>query len=204
VVDVNFGGSTGFGRTYRERLDGQWGVVDVDDCLAAARYLMSHGRADPERIAMEGGSAAGFTVLAAMACSDTIRAGAVRYPVTDLAALAQGDHRFEARYGDTLIGPWPEAQMLYEQRSPLGQADRLKAPLIVFHGLEDGVVPPDQSRILVERLRQRGIPVELMLFEGEGHGFRDGGVQRQVLEATEGFLRRHLGLADQPTAVSGP
>lgn len=204
VVDVNFGGSTGFGRAYRERLDGGWGVVDVDDCLAAARVLVSHGRADQERIAMEGGSAAGFTVLAAMARSDTIRAGAVRYPVTDLSGLAQGDHRFEARYGDTLIGPWPQARMVYEQRSPLAQVDRLQAPLIFFHGLEDGVVPPDQSRNLVERLRQRGVPVELMLFEGEGHGFRDGGVQRQVLEASEAFFRRHLGVEAPPMATSGP
>ncbi|MEI8250128.1 MAG: prolyl oligopeptidase family serine peptidase [Synechococcus sp. ELA057] len=200
VVDVNYGGSTGFGRAYRERLDGQWGVVDVDDCLAAAEALIDQGRADPAGIAMEGSSASGFTVLAAMARDDTIRAGAVRYPVTDLTALAESDHRFEERYFDTLVGPWPQARALYEQRSPLGQVDRLRGPLIVFHGLEDAVVPPDQSRILVERLRQRGVPVDLLLFEAEGHGFRDGTVQRQVLEATEAFFRRHLGLEAQPLA----
>lgn len=200
VVDVNYGGSTGFGRAYRERLNGQWGVVDVDDCLAAAQSLVTSGRADPERIAMEGGSAAGFTVLAAMARDDTIRAGAIRYPVTDLAALAQGDHRFEARYFDSLVGPWPEARELYTQRSPLQQVDRLRAPLLVFHGLEDGVTPPEQSRALVEQLNQRQIPVELRLFAGEGHGFRSGAVQLEVLEATEAFFRRHLDLPDHAPA----
>ena len=194
VVDVNYGGSTGFGRAYRERLDGGWGVVDVEDCLAAARAVVETGRADPERIAMEGSSASGFTVLAAMARSDTIRAGAIRYPVTDLTALAEVDHRFEARYFDALVGPWPAARPLYEQRSPLQQVDRINAPLLVFHGLEDTVVPAQQSIAMVERLRQRGVPVELHLFEGEGHGFRDGAVQRQVLERSEAFFRERLQL----------
>lgn len=203
VVDVNYGGSTGFGRAYRERLDGQWGVVDVDDCLAAARALVSAGQADPRRIAMEGGSAAGFTVLAALARESTIRAGAVRYPVTDLGALAEGDHRFEARYFDALVGPWPAARALYQQRSPLGQADRIQAPLLFFHGLDDRVVPPAQSQVLVERLRSRGVPVELQLFPGEGHGFRDGAVQQQVLERTEAFFRHHFQLPDPATAACG-
>jgi len=202
VVDVNYGGSTGFGRAYRERLTGQWGVVDVDDCLAAARALVAAGHADPQRIAMEGGSAAGFTVLAALARDRTIRAGAVRYPVTDLCALAEADHRFEARYFDALVGPWPEARPLYEQRSPLQQADRIQAPLLFFHGLDDAVVPPEQSRMLVERLRLRGVPVELELFAGESHGFRAGVVQQRVLERTEAFFRRWLQLPDA-TAQAG-
>ena len=201
VVDVNYGGSTGFGRAYRERLDRQWGVVDVDDCLAAARTLVAAGRADPRRIAMEGGSAAGFTVLAALAREHTIRAGAVRYPVTDLGALAEGDHRFEARYFDALVGPWPAARALYAQRSPLAQADRIQAPLLFFHGLDDTVVPPAQSQALVERLRSRGVPVELQLFPGEGHGFRAGAVQQQVLERTEAFFRHHFQL---PEPTPGP
>jgi dipeptidyl aminopeptidase/acylaminoacyl peptidase len=196
VVDVNYGGSTGFGRAYRERLDGGWGVVDVDDCLAAARALVESGRADPVRIAMEGSSASGFTVLAAMARGDTIRAGAIRYPVTDLTALAEADHRFEARYFDALVGPWPAARAIYEQRSPLQQVDRINAPLLFFHGLEDTVVPAEQSVVMVERLRQRGVPVELHLFEGEGHGFRDGVVQRQVLERSEAFFRERFALAE--------
>jgi dienelactone hydrolase len=196
VVDVNYGGSTGFGRAYRERLDGGWGVVDVDDCLAAARAVVESGRADPARIAMEGSSASGFTVLAAMARGDTIRAGAIRYPVTDLTALAEGDHRFEARYFDSLVGPWPQARPLYEQRSPLQQVDRINAPLLFFHGLDDTVVQAQQSIAMVERLRQRGVPVELQLFEGEGHGFRDAAVQRQVLERSEAFFREHFGLPE--------
>ena len=142
------------------------------------------------------------TVLAAMARSDTIRAGAIRYPVTDLAALAQGDHRFEARYCDSLVGPWPQAQALYAERSPRHQVDRLQAPLLVFHGLEDEVIPHAQSRSLVEHLERRGIPVELRLFEGEGHGFRGGAVQLEVLEATEAFFRRHLDLP-APTPAEG-
>lgn len=196
VVDVNYGGSTGFGRAYRERLDGGWGVVDVDDCLAAARAVVEAGRADPARIAMEGSSASGFTVLAAMARGDTLRAGAIRYPVTDLTSLAECDHRFEARYFDALVGPWPAARALYEQRSPLRQVERIQAPLLFFHGLEDPVVPAQQSIAMVERLKARGIPVELVLFEGEGHGFRDGSVQRQVLERSEAFFRETFGLAE--------
>ena len=194
VVDVNYGGSTGFGRAYRERLDGLWGVVDVDDCLAAARAVVEAGHADPDRIAMEGSSASGFTVLAAMARGDTLRAGAIRYPVTDLTALAECDHRFEARYFDALVGPWPAARAIYEQRSPLQQADRIHAPLLFFHGLDDTVVPAQQSIAMVERLKARGVPVELQLFEGEGHGFRDGAVQRQVLERSEAFFRERFGL----------
>ena len=197
VVDVNYGGSTGFGRAYRERLDGGWGVVDVDDCLAAARALVAGGRADPGRIAMEGSSASGFTVLAAMAREATIRAGACRYPVTDLTALAEGDHRFEARYFDALVGPWPAARRLYEERSPLQQVDRINAPLILFHGSDDPVVPAAQTVAMVERLRQRGVSVELHLFEGEGHGFRDAAVQRQVLERTEAFFRRQFALRER-------
>jgi dipeptidyl aminopeptidase/acylaminoacyl peptidase len=196
VVEVNYGGSTGFGRAYRERLDGGWGVVDVDDCLAAVHALVAAGRADPERVAMEGGSAAGFTVLEALARDGTLKAGCCRYPVTDLTALASdaGEHRFEARYFDTLIGPWPQARSLYEQRSPLNHPERIAAPVLLFHGLEDPVVPARQTEALALALRQRGVAVELHLFPGEGHGFRDQAVQLRVLEATEAFFRRHLRL----------
>jgi dienelactone hydrolase len=196
VVDVNYGGSTGFGRAYRERLKGQWGVVDVADCIAAARALVASGQASAGRIAMEGGSAAGFTVLAALGHDDTIRAGACRYPVTDLAALAGAEHRFEARYFDGLIGPWPAARATYEARSPLKQAARIRRPVILFHGLDDRVVPPEQSERLALALSEQGVPVELHLFPGEGHGFRSGAVQQQVIEATEAFFRRYL-LSDQ-------
>ena len=194
VVDVNYGGSTGFGRAYRERLDGQWGVVDGADCAAAAAALVAAGRADSRRIAIEGGSAAGFTVLAALCGGAVFRAGACRYAVADLEGMARHTHRFEARYFDGLVGPWPEAAATYRERSPLLHADRIKVPVIFFQGLEDAVVPPDQTERMALALGERGIPVEVHLFPGEGHGFRDRAVQQRVLEATEAFFRRHLDL----------
>ncbi|MCP9888394.1 S9 family peptidase [Cyanobium sp. ATX 6A2] len=195
VVDVNYGGSTGFGKAYRERLDGQWGVVDVADCAAAARSLVGAGKASAARIAIEGGSAGGFTALAALCFSDVFRAAACRYPVCDPAALAVHDHRFEARYLDGLIGPWPEAAATYAARSPLAHANRIRCPVILFQGLEDTVVPPEQTERMALALTANDIPVEVHLFAGEGHGFRDGAVQLQVLEATEAFFRRQFGLA---------
>ncbi|MEO1003107.1 MAG: prolyl oligopeptidase family serine peptidase [Cyanobacteria bacterium J06638_7] len=194
VVDVNYGGSTGFGRAYRERLDGQWGVADAADCAAAARSLVAAGRASPTRVAIEGGSAGGFTALAALCGSDVFGAAACRYAVCDPAALAVHDHRFEARYLDALIGPWPEAAATYAARSPLEQADRIRCPVIFFQGLDDPVVPPQQTERMAAALAANGIPVEVHRFAGEGHGFRDGAVQLQVLQATEAFFRRHFGL----------
>lgn len=194
VVDVNYGGSTGFGRAYRERLDGQWGVADAADCAAAAAALIAAGRADPRRIAIEGGSAAGFTVLAALCGGAVFRAGACRYAVADLEGMVRHTHRFEARYLDGLVGPWPEAAATYRERSPLLHADRIAVPVIFFQGLEDAVVPPDQTERMALALGERGIPVEVHLFPGEGHGFRDRAVQQRVLEATEAFFRRHLEL----------
>ncbi len=196
VVDVNYGGSTGFGRAYRERLDGQWGVADVADCAAAARSLVAAGLASSERIAIEGGSAGGFTALAALCFSDVFRAAACRYPVCDPAALAVHDHRFEARYLDGLIGPWPEAAATYAARSPLAHAERIRCPVILFQGLEDTVVPPEQTERMALALTANRVPVQVHLFPGEGHGFRDGAVQRQVLEATVTFFNRQFGLAN--------
>ncbi|EDY39229.1 dienelactone hydrolase [Cyanobium sp. PCC 7001] len=194
VVDVNYGGSTGFGRAYRERLDGQWGVVDVADCAAAARAVVDAGLASPDRIAIEGGSAGGFTALAALCFTDVFGAGASRYGVADPAALARESHRFEARYLDGLIGPWPEASALYEARSPLAHAARIRCPVIFFQGLEDPVVPPEQTERMAAALEANGIPVEVRRFPGEGHGFRSAAVQVEVLEATEAFFARHFGL----------
>lgn len=194
VVDVNYGGSSGFGRAYRERLQGQWGVLDVGDCLAAAAAVVASGRADAQRVAMDGSSASGFTVLAALAAGGGLQAAACRYPVVDLESLAREGHRFEAHYLDGLVGPLPEARDLYQARSPLRQVARIQRPVILFHGLDDTVVPPSQSERLALALSERGVPVEIYLFPGEGHGFRSGAVQAQVLEATEAFFRRHLGL----------
>jgi dipeptidyl aminopeptidase/acylaminoacyl peptidase len=194
VVDVNYGGSTGFGRAYRERLNRLWGVVDVADCAAAARALVAAGKAAAERIAIEGGSAGGFTTLAALCFTDVFRAGACRYGVADLGALAQDSHRFEARYLDGLVGPWPVAKATYDERSPLQHADRIRCPVIFFQGLDDVVVPPEQTERMAAALEKNGVPVEVHRFPGEGHGFRNSATQIQVLEATEGFFRRHFGL----------
>ncbi len=194
VVDVNYGGSTGFGRAYRERLNGQWGVVDVADCAAAAEALVARGQASADRIAIEGGSAGGFTALAALCFSSTFRAGASRYGVADLSALAIDTHRFEARYLDGLVGAWPVAKATYAARSPLQHADRIRCPVIFFQGLEDVVVPPEQTERMAAALQANGVPVEVYLFPEEGHGFRNGTTQVQVLEATEAFFRRHFQL----------
>ena len=192
VVDVNYGGSTGFGRAYRERLDGRWGELDVADCAAAVSQLIAAGEVDPERVAIEGGSAGGFTTLAALIHEPVFKAGVCRYPVCDLASLQQDTHRFESGYFDRLIGPWPQQQAKYHQRSPLQQKHRLGRPVLFIQGLQDKVVPPEQTELMVQALRQRGLSVELILLEAEAHGFRSGAVQRQVLEATERFFERVL------------
>ena len=196
VVDVNYGGSTGFGRAYRERLQQGWGAVDVEDCAAAARALIANGQAHPEQIAIEGGSAGGFTTLACLCFTDVFKAGACRYAVCDLSAMAQDTHRFEARYLDGLVGAWPAERARYEARSPLKHADQIRCPVLFFQGGEDRVVPPEQTERMAAALRANGIPVEVCLFEHEGHGFRDSAVKIKVLEDTEAFFRRQLALAE--------
>ncbi|MDZ7675180.1 MAG: prolyl oligopeptidase family serine peptidase [Acidimicrobiales bacterium] len=193
VVDVNYGGSTGFGRPYRELLQGQWGVVDVEDCIAAACHLADLGEADPDRLCIRGGSAGGFTVLAALVASDTFAAGACSYGVADLTALAEETHKFESRYLDGLVGPYPEAKPVYDERSPINHVDRLDRPLIVFQGLEDEIVPPNQSEMIVEALRARGVPVAYLAFEGEQHGFRRAETVVSVLGSELAFYGRVLG-----------
>ncbi len=193
VVDVNYGGSTGFGRPYRELLKGGWGVVDVEDCVAAAVGLAEQGLADPERLCIRGGSAGGFTVLAAMVAADLFAAGACSYGVADLTALAEETHKFESRYLDGLVGPYPEAKAVYTERSPINHVDRLDRPLIVFQGLEDEIVPPNQSEMIVEALRTKGVPVAYLAFEGEQHGFRRSETVVRVLGAELAFYGRILG-----------
>jgi dipeptidyl aminopeptidase/acylaminoacyl peptidase len=172
VVDVNYGGSSGFGREYRRQLNGNWGVVDVDDVIAATRYLCGTGAADPARTAISGGSAGGYTVLAALSTSSVFHAGADYYGVSDMTALARDTHKFESRYLDSLIGPLPQAKSLYDSRSPLNHLDGFKAPLLVLQGADDPVVPPNQSELIVDALRARKVPVAYLLFPGESHGFR--------------------------------
>ncbi|HEV2701180.1 MAG TPA: S9 family peptidase [Steroidobacteraceae bacterium] len=172
VVDVNYGGSSGFGRVYRRALEGNWGIVDVEDVIAAARYLSGTGRVDPLRTAIRGGSAGGYTVLLALSTSDVFRTGADYFGVSDMAALARDTHKFESRYLDSLIGALPGAQAIYDSRSPLHHLDGFTAPLIVFQGADDRVVPPNQSELIVQALRARQVPVAYLLYPGEGHGFR--------------------------------
>jgi dipeptidyl aminopeptidase/acylaminoacyl peptidase len=183
VIDVDYGGSTGYGRAYRERLQGEWGVVDVDDCVNATSHVVAQGLADGGRAVITGGSAGGYTVLAALACRDVFQGGASYYGVSDVAALARDTHKFESRYLDWLIGPYPERADLYRERSPLTHADGLDRPVIFFQGADDRVVPPNQTEIMVEALRRRGIPTGYLLFAGEQHGFRRADNIKRALDA---------------------
>jgi dipeptidyl aminopeptidase/acylaminoacyl peptidase len=194
VVDVNYGGSTGYGRAYRQELQEEWGVIDVADCLAAARRLAGQGRVDVDRLCIRGGSAGGFTTLAALARDDTpFAAGADHYGVADLAALAADTHKFESRYLDRLLGPYPQAREVYDERSPIHHVDRFTRPLIVLQGAEDEVVPPNQSEMIVDALRARGTPVAYLLFEGEQHGFRREENIRRALDAELSFYAQVFG-----------
>ena len=193
VVDVDYRGSTGYGRRYRQALDRAWGVVDVEDCVAAAQFLADRGDVDPQRLLIRGGSAGGFTVLAALALHDVFAAGASRYGVADLEALAADTHKFESRYLDRLIGPYPEARDTYLARSPINHLDGFDAPMIVLQGDEDEIVPPSQSEMVVDALKAKGVPVAYLLFEGEQHGFRQAANIVTALEAELGFFGRILG-----------
>lgn len=190
VLDVNYGGSTGYGRAYRERLNGTWGIVDVDDCVNGARFLATRGDADGNRLMIDGGSAGGYTTLCALTFRDQFRAGASHFGVSDAEALAKETHKFESRYLDNLIGPYPERRDLYVQRSPIHFSDRLSVPVIFFQGLEDKVVPPNQAETMVEALRQKGVPVAYVAFEGEQHGFRRAENIKRALDGELYFYSR--------------
>jgi dipeptidyl aminopeptidase/acylaminoacyl peptidase len=193
VLDVNYGGSTGFGRKYRELLSGQWGVVDVEDCVAGARWLVAQGLADPDRLAIRGGSAGGYTTLAALAFHDVFKAGASYYGVGDLRALDAETHKFESRYNNDLLAPFPERERLYDERSPIHAADRISCPVIFFQGLDDKVVLPAQSESMVAAMRAQHIPVAYLAFEGEGHGFRRKETVQRTLEAELSFYGQVFG-----------
>ncbi len=193
VLDVNYGGSTGYGRTYRQRLNGQWGIVDVDDCVNGARHLVEQGRVDGRRLAITGGSAGGYTTLSALTFRDLFRAGASHYGICDLEVLARDTHKFESRYLDSLVGPYPEQQAVYRQRSPIHFTDRLSCPLILFQGLEDKVVPPNQAELMAEALRKKGLPVAHVPFAGEQHGFRRAENIKQALDGELYFYSRIFG-----------
>jgi len=194
VVDVNYGGSTGYGRRYRERLYGQWGVVDLQDCVNAARALVASGDADGDRLLVRGGSAGGYVVMCALTWTDVFAAGACYFGIADLVPFASGDtHKFESRYEHMLVGPWPEAEATYRERSPINDVERLATPMLVLQGTEDEVVPPSQSELIVAALRERGIPHAYLLFEGEGHGFRKASTIVAAREAELSFYAQILG-----------
>ncbi|MDJ0789184.1 MAG: S9 family peptidase [Myxococcota bacterium] len=201
VLDVNYTGSTGFGRAYRDGLKGAWGVADVEDCAAGARFAASEGGADPARLGIRGGSAGGYTVLCALTLGDVFGFGASHYGIGDLEALARDTHKFEARYLDGLVAPWPEGEAVYRERSPLYHVEGLSCPVIFLQGSEDRVVPPAQAESMVAALAARGLPHAYVLFEGEGHGFRRAENIRAALQAELFFYGRVLGF---PTAATPP
>lgn len=198
VVDVNYGGSTGYGREYRDRLKGHWGVVDVDDSVNAARYLVHQGLVDGHRLAIAGGSAGGYTTLAALAFRDVFHAGASHFGLSELEIFAGETHKFESRYMDSLLGPYPEAKDVYFRRSPINFTNALSCPIIFFQGLDDKIVPPNQAELMVNALRKKGVPVAYMAFAGEGHGFRMAQNIKRTLDAELYFYGKIFGfdLAD--------
>ena len=189
VLDVNYSGSTGYGRPYRDRLKGQWGIVDVEDAVGGAQAMVKLGKADPDRLIIRGGSAGGYTTLAALTFHDTFKAGASYYGICDLEVLSHDTHKFESRYNETLIGPYPEMRDVYVARSPIHFTDRLSCPIILFQGLEDKVVPPNQSEMMADAVRRKGLKVKYVTFEGEQHGFRKAENIIRSLEEELAFYR---------------
>jgi dipeptidyl aminopeptidase/acylaminoacyl peptidase len=205
VVDLNYGGSTGYGREYRDRLRGRWGIVDVEDSAAAARYLAERGDVDPARIEITGGSAGGYTTLLALALRDEFAAGTSQFGVADLVTFHEDTHKFESHYDEYLVGKWPDEIDLYRDRSPVYHADSITRPLLLLQGLDDKVVPPAQAEVIVEALEQRGVPYAYLAFAGEGHGFRKSENAKRALEVHLSFLAQIFGFepADefQPIAI---
>jgi dipeptidyl aminopeptidase/acylaminoacyl peptidase len=196
VLDVNYSGSTGYGRPYRDRLKGQWGIVDVEDAVGGAQAMVAARKADPERLIIRGGSAGGYTTLAALTFHDTFKSGASYYGISDLEVLQHDTHKFESRYNDSLIGPYPEAKDVYRRRSPIHFTDRLSCPIILFQGLDDKVVPPNQSEMMAEAVRKKGLKVKYVTFEGEQHGFRKAENIITSLEEELAFYRDVFGMID--------
>jgi dipeptidyl aminopeptidase/acylaminoacyl peptidase len=203
VLDVNYGGSTGYGREYRQRLNGEWGIVDVDDCVNGAKYLIERGEVDGARCVITGGSAGGFTTLNALTFRDTFKAGASHFGISDLTVFVGDTHKFESRYLERLVGPYPEREEVYRERSSINFTDQLSCPVIFFQGLEDKIVPPNQAELMVEALRRKKLPVAYVAFEGEQHGFRKAENIKRALEGELYFYSRVFGfpLADEVEPV---
>jgi dipeptidyl aminopeptidase/acylaminoacyl peptidase len=195
ILDVNNGGSTGYGRSYRERLNRKWGVVDVEDSVSGALAMVEQGRADRARLGIRGGSAGGYTTLASLTQSDVFGAGASSYGIGDLESLAKETHKLESRYLDSMIGPYPEDREVYIERSPIHHLDQLSSPMILFQGTEDKAVPPNQATTMADALRAKGLPVALIMFEGEGHGFRQAANLKRSLEAELSFYAQVFGFS---------
>ena len=205
VVDVNYGGSTGFGRAYRQRLNGTWGITDTKDCVNAARFLAERGEVDGDRLLIRGGSAGGYTTLCALTFHDDFAAGASYYGIGDLEPFATGDtHKFESRYEHSLVGPWPDAADEYRARSPIHFVDMISTPMLILQGAEDEVVPPSQAEIMVEALRAKELPVAYLLFEGEQHGFRMADTIRTCAEAELSFYARSSASSRGTTSPRSP
>lgn len=198
VVDVNYSGSTGFGRAYRDRLRGAWGELDVADAAAVVGVLASDGTVDAHRVAITGGSAGGYTTLKSLVSTDVYAAGISRYGIGYLPTLATDTHKAESRYLDSLIAPWPAGREVYEARSPINHLDRLRTPMLILQGTDDKVVPPDQAERMAEAVRAAGLPVALVMFDGEGHGFRSMSARRAALESQVSFLEQVFGMAPSP------
>jgi dipeptidyl aminopeptidase/acylaminoacyl peptidase len=193
VLDVNYGGSTGYGRAYRERLNDSWGITDIDDCVNGAKHLAEQGLVDGDRLTIRGWSASGYTTLAALTFRDVFKAGASHFGISDLEAMVLDTHKFESRYLDRLIGPYPERKDIYDARSPIHFVDDISCPLILFQGLEDRVVPPNQAQMMYDAVNAKGLPVALVMFEGEQHGFRKAENIRRALDGELYFLSRVFG-----------
>ena len=193
MVDVDYRGSTGYGRRYRNALDKLWGVADVEDCIAAAQYLCGRGDVDPQRLAIRGGSAGGYSVLCALTFHDTFAAGVSRYGIADLEALARDTHKFECRYLDRLIGPYPDDRDTYIERSPIHHVEKLSCPMLILQGLQDKVVPPQQAKVMVDALKKQNLPYAYRTFADEGHGFRNASSQIAAQEAELSFFGQIFG-----------
>lgn len=193
VLDVNYSGSAGFGRAYRDRLLGQWGIADIDDCRDAVAAIVERGLADPNRLVIQGGSAGGYTTLQALVSTDIFAAGVCRYGIGDLEMLVTDTHKFESRYPFGLVAPYPEGRQVYLDRSPIHHVDRLSSPMLILQGLDDKVVPPNQAVAMADAVRSKGLPVALVMFEGEGHGFRQNATRRAVVEAQLSFFSQLFG-----------
>lgn len=201
VLDVDYGGSTGYGREYRRRLRKSWGVVDIDDVCAGAQYLVKQGLADEDRLCIDGGSAGGYTTLGALAFRDVFKAGTSLYGIGDLIALAGDTHKFESRYLDGLIGSYPEEENLYKERSPIESVETLSCPILLLQGKEDKVVPPNQAQMMYDTLLKKGIPTCLKMYEGEQHGFRKAENIEDALDSELAFYGRVFGIKDIPGAI---